>query len=213
MSGARSRRGDGVSVSRRVLEQLWRHGIRPVLHQPPELVHEFISDLYRFELRRLRERLVRKEIPEGRLLRSCRRAAPQVSAGVHEAARVARVVCVSRSSRTDGIITIDVACRPSIRSCRRRRQHLRGDDAAGQRARRHQPVAGVSRLRLRAGAGRRRGAATCARGTTSTRRCPACLALREALATKIERLYGRRYDPGDRDRDHDRRDRRRCSPR
>ena len=31
---------------------------------PPELVHEFVSDLYRFELRRLRDRLVRHEIPK-----------------------------------------------------------------------------------------------------------------------------------------------------
>jgi hypothetical protein len=28
------------------------------------LVHEFVNDLYRFELRRLRDRLVRKEIPK-----------------------------------------------------------------------------------------------------------------------------------------------------
>jgi hypothetical protein len=30
----------------------------------PELVHEFVSDLYRYELRRLRDRLVRREIPK-----------------------------------------------------------------------------------------------------------------------------------------------------
>jgi hypothetical protein len=47
-----------------VLEQLWRHGIRPTPSTRPEVVHEFISDLYRFELRRLRDRLVRKEIPK-----------------------------------------------------------------------------------------------------------------------------------------------------
>ena len=48
-----------------VLEQLSRHGIRPSSSTRPEVVHEFISDLYRFELRRLRDRLVRKEIPKG----------------------------------------------------------------------------------------------------------------------------------------------------
>jgi hypothetical protein len=47
-----------------VLEQLWRHGIQPTASTRPELVHEFLSDLYRFELRRLRDRLVRKEIPK-----------------------------------------------------------------------------------------------------------------------------------------------------
>jgi len=47
-----------------VLEQLSRHGIHPRSSTTPELVHEFVSDLYRFELRRLRGRLVRKEIPK-----------------------------------------------------------------------------------------------------------------------------------------------------
>lgn len=47
-----------------VLEQLERHGVRPTTSTPPELVHEFVSDLYRYELRRLRDRLVRREIPK-----------------------------------------------------------------------------------------------------------------------------------------------------
>ena len=42
---------------------LWRHGANPKPTTPPELVHEFVSDLYRFELRRLRDRLVRGLIP------------------------------------------------------------------------------------------------------------------------------------------------------
>lgn len=46
-----------------VLEQLAGHGVRPTIATPPELVHEFVSDLYRYELRRLRDRLVRGEIP------------------------------------------------------------------------------------------------------------------------------------------------------
>ena len=49
---------------REVLEQLWHHGVQPTTHTPPGLVHEFVSDLYRFELRRLRDRLLRKEIPK-----------------------------------------------------------------------------------------------------------------------------------------------------
>jgi hypothetical protein len=47
-----------------VLAQLWRHGVQPKPTTRPELVHEFLSDLYRFELRRLRDRLVRREIPK-----------------------------------------------------------------------------------------------------------------------------------------------------
>jgi len=47
-----------------VLEQLWKHGVQPTPSTRPELVHEFVSDLYRFELRRLRTRLVRGEIPK-----------------------------------------------------------------------------------------------------------------------------------------------------
>lgn len=46
-----------------VLDQLWAHGIQPRATTPPELVHEFVSDLYRHELRRLRDRLVRRQIP------------------------------------------------------------------------------------------------------------------------------------------------------
>ena len=47
-----------------VLAQLWAHGVQPAPTTPPELVHEFVSDLYRYELRRLRDRLVRREIPK-----------------------------------------------------------------------------------------------------------------------------------------------------
>ena len=47
-----------------VLDALWRHGVQPTPGTRPELVHEFVSDLYRFELRRLRDRLVRHETPK-----------------------------------------------------------------------------------------------------------------------------------------------------
>ena len=42
---------------REVLEQLWRHGVQPRETTPPQLVHDFVNDLYRYELRRLRDRL------------------------------------------------------------------------------------------------------------------------------------------------------------
>lgn len=64
----RSGRGETAAVTYRyrvaVIEQLWRHGVHPTPQTRPELVHEFVNDLYRFELRRLRDRLVRKEIPK-----------------------------------------------------------------------------------------------------------------------------------------------------
>jgi len=47
-----------------VLDQLWRHGVQPTERTRPELVHEFVGDLHRYELRRLRERLLRKEFPK-----------------------------------------------------------------------------------------------------------------------------------------------------
>ena len=47
---------------REVLDQLASHGIRPTPETPPERVREFLNDLYRYELRRLRDRLLRGEI-------------------------------------------------------------------------------------------------------------------------------------------------------
>ncbi len=48
---------------RAVLEQLWRHGVQPRPTTSPELVHAFVNELYRYELRRLRDHLVRGRIP------------------------------------------------------------------------------------------------------------------------------------------------------
>ena len=45
-----------------VLAQLAEHGIQPTPATPPERAHEFVNDLYRYELRRLRDRLLRREI-------------------------------------------------------------------------------------------------------------------------------------------------------
>jgi hypothetical protein len=47
-----------------VLAELPRYGVRPTSRTPPGLVHEFVSDLYRYELRRLRERLLRGAFPK-----------------------------------------------------------------------------------------------------------------------------------------------------
>ena len=45
-----------------ILEQLSTHGVKPTPATRPELVHEFVNDLYRYELRRLRDRLLRREV-------------------------------------------------------------------------------------------------------------------------------------------------------
>lgn len=45
-----------------VLDQLAAHGLQPTPDTAPEKVHELLNDLYRYELRRLRDRLLRREI-------------------------------------------------------------------------------------------------------------------------------------------------------
>ena len=47
-----------------VIDQLARHGLQPKPTTSPERVREFLNDLYRYELRRLRDRLIRREIPK-----------------------------------------------------------------------------------------------------------------------------------------------------
>ncbi len=47
-----------------VLDALLAHGVQPRETTRPELVHEFVSDLYRYEIRRLRARLLAKEFPK-----------------------------------------------------------------------------------------------------------------------------------------------------
>jgi hypothetical protein len=47
-----------------VLDALAAHGIKPTSATPPEKAHELLNDLYRYELRRLRDRLLRREFPK-----------------------------------------------------------------------------------------------------------------------------------------------------
>ena len=47
----------------KVLEALETHGIRPHPTTRPELVREFVNDLYRYEIRRLRDSLLRGDFP------------------------------------------------------------------------------------------------------------------------------------------------------
>ncbi len=46
------------------LEVLAGHGLRPGAGTPPALVREALNDLYRYEIRRLRRRLLDGEIPK-----------------------------------------------------------------------------------------------------------------------------------------------------
>ena len=47
-----------------VLEALATHGARPTAATPPERLHEFVNDLYRYELRRLRASLLSGAFPK-----------------------------------------------------------------------------------------------------------------------------------------------------
>ena len=47
-----------------VIEQLMVHGVRPTDHTPPGLVRDYVRDLYKYEIRCLRERYLRREFPK-----------------------------------------------------------------------------------------------------------------------------------------------------
>jgi hypothetical protein len=47
-----------------VLRACERHGIRPTPQTPPELARGFVRDLYCYELRSLRDRMLRQEFPK-----------------------------------------------------------------------------------------------------------------------------------------------------
>ena len=47
-----------------VLAHLLRHGIRPTERTRPELVRDFVRDLYKYEIRALRERYLRGDFPK-----------------------------------------------------------------------------------------------------------------------------------------------------
>ena len=47
-----------------VLGELWKYGVRPTEHTPPEVARGFINELYKYELRKLRDRYVHGEFPK-----------------------------------------------------------------------------------------------------------------------------------------------------
>jgi hypothetical protein len=44
-----------------ILDRLWVHGVQPTGRTKPELVRDYVRDLYKYEIRRLRDRYVRRE--------------------------------------------------------------------------------------------------------------------------------------------------------
>jgi hypothetical protein len=47
-----------------VLNELARHGVAPCAETPPELVHDFINDLYVYEIRALKAKLKAGHFPK-----------------------------------------------------------------------------------------------------------------------------------------------------
>jgi len=47
-----------------VLEKLLVHGVRPTEHTRPQVVRDYVRDLYKYEIRRLRERYLRRDFPK-----------------------------------------------------------------------------------------------------------------------------------------------------
>lgn len=46
-----------------VLRQLERHGVRPTPQTSPQLVRDYVRDLYKYEIRELRRRMLSEEFP------------------------------------------------------------------------------------------------------------------------------------------------------
>jgi hypothetical protein len=44
-----------------IVDALWRHGVHPKTTTRPELVRDYVRDLYKYEIRQLRERYIRHE--------------------------------------------------------------------------------------------------------------------------------------------------------
>ncbi len=56
-------RGGPFHYRPEVIEALARHGVRPRPHSSPALVREYVRELYKYEIRRLRAQLLRHEFP------------------------------------------------------------------------------------------------------------------------------------------------------
>jgi hypothetical protein len=71
--------GDLVTYRQDVLHELEKHGVCPTAATPPALVRDFVRELYKFEIRRLRSKLMRNEFPKNQYaarVEALRRAYP-----------------------------------------------------------------------------------------------------------------------------------------
>jgi hypothetical protein len=48
-----------------VLRELARHGVRPTGETSPQLVRNYVRELYKYEIRQLRARMLSEEFPRG----------------------------------------------------------------------------------------------------------------------------------------------------
>ena len=83
-----------------VLDALWRHGVQPTPRSDPELVRAYVRDLYKFEIRKLRERYLQREFSKQEywdLVDALRRAYPVL-------ALPARLWVVSASVADNGVL-------------------------------------------------------------------------------------------------------------
>ena len=55
---------DPIRYRAEVLARLLAHGIRPTERTNPQLVRDYVRDLYKYEIRSLRERYLRREFPK-----------------------------------------------------------------------------------------------------------------------------------------------------
>jgi hypothetical protein len=46
-----------------ILDQLWAHGAQPTARTRPELARGFVRDLYKYEIRRLRDQMLNGQFP------------------------------------------------------------------------------------------------------------------------------------------------------
>jgi hypothetical protein len=55
---------DRIRYRAQVLAQLLVHGVRPTERTSPQLVRDYVRDLYKYEIRLLRERYLHREFPK-----------------------------------------------------------------------------------------------------------------------------------------------------
>ena len=54
----------GFTYKAAVLSELAKHGVKPDAEAAPELIHNYLNDLYRYEIRRLKEQMKGGLIPK-----------------------------------------------------------------------------------------------------------------------------------------------------